>query len=90
MVATHGHSYQNVVFILFDSLIREYNVLSQEKDATNQMAMGVRQTPSTTWPWVFARRHQPHGHRCSPDANNHMAIGVRQTPPTTWPWVFAS
>jgi hypothetical protein len=59
MVATHGHSHQNVVFILFDSLIREYNVSSQEKDATNQMAMGVRQTPPTTWPWVFARRHQP-------------------------------
>ena len=54
MVATHGHSHQNVVFILFDSLIREYNVSSQEKDATNQMAMGVRQTPPTTWAWVFA------------------------------------
>jgi len=78
MVATHGHSHQNVVFILFDSLIREYNVSSQEKDATNQMTMGVRQTSPTKWPWVFARCHQPHGHGCSPDATNHMAMGVRQ------------
>jgi hypothetical protein len=37
-----------MLYLFCSSLIREYNVSSQEKDATNHMTMGVRKTPPTT------------------------------------------